>query len=117
MNTLIIFNRQPYDGTDVTWNALRLAETLDNSGMEVRMFLMNDSVDLARDSAKPPADYFDLVKMLKNLITKGVIVRVCGTCRARCGIFKNDPYFDGANESTMAELAQWVTQADRIITL
>ena len=28
MNTVIIFNRQPYDGTDVTWNGLRLADAL-----------------------------------------------------------------------------------------
>ena len=30
--TTIILNHQPYDGTDVTWNALRLAKTLFKSG-------------------------------------------------------------------------------------
>lgn len=117
MNTLIIFNHQPYDGTDVTWNGLRLAEKLHSTEMEVRVFLMNDSVDLARDAAKAPADYFDLGQMLKDLIANGVTVKVCGTCKARCGIYKNEPYFDDANEATMVELAEWVTQADRIITL
>ena len=78
---------------------------------------MNDSVDLARDAAKPPADYFGLGQMLKDLIASGVKVRVCGTCKARCGLYKNEPYFDGANEATMVELAEWVAQADRIITL
>jgi uncharacterized protein involved in oxidation of intracellular sulfur len=117
MNTLIIFNHQPYDGTDVTWNGLRLADKLIDADMEVRIFLMNDSVDMARDIAKGPADYFDLVQMLKDLIAKGVTVKVCGTCKARCGLHKNEPYFDGANEATMVELAEWVTQADKIITL
>ena len=28
MKTLIIFNREPYDSTDVTWNGLRLADKL-----------------------------------------------------------------------------------------
>jgi len=28
MKILIIFNREPYDNTDVTWNGLRLADTL-----------------------------------------------------------------------------------------
>lgn len=28
MTILIILNREPYDHTDVTWNALRLAATL-----------------------------------------------------------------------------------------
>ena len=42
MNFLIIFNRRPYDGTDVTWNALRLASQAQKDGMSVRIFLMND---------------------------------------------------------------------------
>ena len=117
MNTLIIFNHQPYDGTDVTWNGLRLADKLFSTEMDVRIFLMNDSVDLARDAARGPADYFDLTQMLKDLIARGISVKVCGTCKARCGLYKNEPYFEGANEATMAELAEWVNQADRIITL
>ena len=117
MNTLILFNHQPYNGSDVTWNGLRLADKLLGTDMEVRIFLMNDSVDLAREAAKPPKDYFDLGQMLKELIAKGVPVKVCGTCKARCGIHKNAPYFEGTNEATMAELAEWVGQADKIITL
>jgi len=116
MNALMIFNHQPYDGTDVTWNGLRLADKLLSTGMTVRVFLMNDSVDLAREVAKGPEDYFDLVQMLKDLIAKGVTVKVCGTCKARCGIHKNEAYFEGASEATMAELAEWVSQADRIMT-
>jgi len=27
-NALLVFNRNPYDGADVTWNGLRLAEQL-----------------------------------------------------------------------------------------
>ena len=98
MKILVIFNREPYDSTDVTWNGLRLADTLLKNGHEVRIFLMNDSVDMARDVCKPPEGYDqDLSHMLKELIA----VRVCGTCMARCGIYKNYPYFDGAEKSTM----------------
>ncbi len=50
MKMLIIFNQEPYNGTDVTWNGLRLAKTLREKGNEVRIFLMNDSVDMARDA-------------------------------------------------------------------
>lgn len=32
MKILIIFNREPYDNTDVTWNGLRFAETLRAKG-------------------------------------------------------------------------------------
>ena len=116
MQMLIIFNGNPYDGTDVTWNGLRLAGQLVDLRMDVRIFLMNDAVDLARDTAKPPEDYFDLGQMLKELIGKGVPVKVCGTCKARCGVHKGEPYFEGAREAKMTELAQWVQQADKVIT-
>ena len=117
MKVLIIFNREPYDNTDVTWNGLRLAETLRKKGQEVRIFLMNDSVDLARDVCKKPDGYDqDLSQMLKDLITNGVVVKVCGTCMARCGIYKNHPYFDGAEQSTMAALADWVIASDQVLT-
>ena len=117
MKILIILNREPYDNTDVTWNGLRLAGKLLDSGSEVRVFLMNDAVDLARDACRPPEGYDqDLSKMLKELIARGLIVKVCGTCMARCGIYKNQPYFEGAEKSTMQALADWVADSDKIMT-
>ena len=117
MKILAIFNRELYDSTDVTWNGLRLADTLLKNGHEVRIFLRNDSVDMARDVCKPPEGYDqDLSHMLKELIAKGVAVRVCGICMARCGIYKNYPYFDGAEKSTMQALSEWVVDSDRIMT-
>ena len=115
-NALFVFNRNPYNGTDVTWNGLRLAEQLLNIGLEVKIFLMNDSVDLARDVTKPAEGYFDLGKMLKELISKNVPVKVCGTCKVRCGLHKGEPYFDGAQEAKMTELAQWVKETDKVIS-
>ena len=116
MKILIIFNRNPYDGTDVTWNGLRLIDKLLDVGVEVKIFLMNDSVDMARDVAKPPEGFFDLGKMLKDLISKSVPVKVCGTCKVRCGIHKGEPYFKETQEAKMTELAEWVKEADKIIT-
>ena len=117
MAILIIFNREPYDNTDVTWNGLRLANQLTGNKQTVRIFLMNDSVDMARDICVPPAGYDqDLAQMLKDLIVKGVSVKVCGTCMARCGIYKNHPYFEGAESSTMQELAEWVVDSQKVLT-
>lgn len=114
---LIIFNREPYDNTDVTWNGLRLADTLKKNNNDVRIFLMNDSVDMARDSCIPPEGYDqNLSAMLKDLIKSGVPVKVCGTCMARCGIYKNQPYFEGAEKSTMKALSEWVTESDKVLT-
>lgn len=116
-SVLIILNRHPYDGTDVSWNALRLANQLAKTGNEVRVFLMNDAVDLARDALKKPETFDqDLGQMLRDLISAKVPVKVCGTCMARCGIHKNQPYFDGAESATMAALAEWTTDSDRVLT-
>jgi len=98
MKILIIFNRDPYDGSDITWNGLRLADKLREAGQSVRIFLMNDAVDLARDVCRPPAGYDqDLVALLKALIAHGVPVRVCGTCLARCGVHRHHPILQGPN--------------------
>jgi uncharacterized protein involved in oxidation of intracellular sulfur len=35
---------------------------------------------------------------------------------ARCGIHKNQPYFDGAEKSTMGQPASWVVESDRVIS-
>jgi uncharacterized protein involved in oxidation of intracellular sulfur len=117
MKILFILNHEPYNGTDVTWNALRLAYNLLKDKQDIRIFLMNDSVDLARDICKKPESYDqDLVEMLKGLIANGAIVKVCGTCMARCGIFKNEPYYHGASKSTMQDLTDWVIDSDKVLT-
>ncbi len=117
MNILIVFNHQPYDGSDVAWNGLRLVKNLHERGEKVRVFLMNDSVDLARECNVKPETYdHDLVAMLKELYADGVELKVCGTCQARCGLFKNEPYFSEAIKGTMPELGTWTLEADRILT-
>lgn len=116
MAILLIFNQQPYDGTDVTWNALRLAKRLHEDGAEVRIFLMNDSVDLARDGIEPPAGVEDMAAMLKSLISNGIPVKVCGTCQNRCGVLRGEPYYDGAQFSTMGECSEWVMSSEKVLT-
>lgn len=117
MTLLMILNHAPYDGTDITWNALRLAKTLIENQQTINLFLMNDSVDLARESCKPPQSYdHDLSLMLKDLIKAGATVKVCGSCMARCGLYKNEPYFAGAERSTMQALSEWVIACDKVLT-
>lgn len=116
MKVLIVLNRNPYDGTDVTWNALRLVDQLLSKGSEVQLFLMNDSIDLAKEGIDLSEAPFDLTQMLRDLIQKGIPTKVCGTCLLRCGIHKDKPLIDGAHEAKMPELAQWITEADQVIS-
>lgn len=116
MKALVVLNRNSYDGTDVTWNALRLVEQLLNLSVETRLFLMNDSIDLAKEGVVPPEGYYNLTEMLQALISKDVPVKVCGTCLVRCGIHKNKPLISGAIEAKMPELAQWVQECDKVLS-
>lgn len=49
MTVLLVLNRNPYDGTDVSGNALRLGEKLLDKSADLKIFLMNDSIDLAKE--------------------------------------------------------------------
>ncbi len=116
MKTLLVFNRNPYDGMDVTWNALRLGEKLLETGSDLKIFLMNDSIDLAKEGVTPPEGYFNLTEILQGLIGRGVPVKVCGTCLVRCGIHKNKPLISGAIEAKMPELAEWIMESDKVVS-
>jgi uncharacterized protein involved in oxidation of intracellular sulfur len=70
----------------------------------------------ATPAGRPRATTKDLSQMLRELIADGVPVKACGTCMARCGIYRNQPYFEGAEKSTMAALAEWVTDSDKVLT-
>ncbi len=114
---LLILNQAPYESGDLIWNALRLANKLLEAGAKVRIFLVNDAVDLARDSYKKPESYDqDLVAMLKDLIKKDVPVEVCTTCMSRCGIYKNEAYYEGAKMSSHKRLAEWILDSDKVLT-
>lgn len=116
MSYLFIFNNEPYDGSDKTYNALRLATALHKKGQDIKIFLMNDAVDLARDITKKPDFYdYDLVDMLKKLYEDKVELKVCGTCMTRCGINKNQPYFSDDIKGTMDILANWTIEADKVL--
>ena len=43
-------------------------------------------------------------------------MKVYRTCMAQYEIYKNYPYFDGAEPSIMQMLADWVVESDRMLT-
>ena len=113
---LIIANDAPYGG-EKTWNALRLAgaSVMAEIGMQVNVFLMGDAVSAAKKGQATPEGYYNLEKMIVDLAAKGVEVRLCGTCLKSRGI-KDDELVGGAQRGTMMILANWVKEADRIVT-
>jgi len=115
MKTLLILSHKAYDGSDVTWNALRLADTLIAQGHGVRLFIMNDAIDASRKQTKPDNAEFDLGQMLLDLEKKGAEIKLCTTCINRCGIGKGD-VISAAWPATMKDLATWTVDSDRVVT-
>jgi uncharacterized protein involved in oxidation of intracellular sulfur len=112
-SVLLILSHAPFDG-DVTWNALRLAATLAERKASVRIFVMNDAIDLVRDGGMPEGYEFDLQAMLRGLLPRGGRVKVCTTCVNRCGIGHGE-VIPEVTLSTMADLAEWVVDSDRVV--
>ncbi len=115
MKVLFILNEPPY-GSEKTYNALRLAMALqkDQPGTEVRVFLMADAVTAAISAQGTPQGYYNIERMLKSVITKGGQVKLCGTCCEARGI-KAIPLLEGAEISTMTQLAQWTVESDKVL--
>ena len=114
MKALIILNDPAY-GNERTYNGLRLALSLAKSeGVELRVFLMGDSVTAAKPAQKTADGYYNLERMLKGLASKGIAVGACGTCIDARGIAETD-LVQSAHRSTMDELTAWTQWADKVL--
>lgn len=114
MTLLLVLNRRPYDGTDVTWNALRLVQQAQKDALAVRVFLMNESVELARDGLAAGPDY-DLQRMLLDAVAAGAEAKLCKTCIGRCGL-QDARLRPEVKIGTMPELSEWIRTSDRVLT-
>ena len=111
----IIVNDAPY-GIEKPWNAFRLASTssTEEIGMNVRLFLMGDSVSAAKKGQKTPNGYYNMEKMLKSLLMTGVEIKTCGSCIDARGL-KAEELVDGVERGTMKILATWIKEADKVV--
>lgn len=112
MKTLVILNDPPY-GTERSYNGLRLAKALAGKGTEVSVFLMADAVSCAKAGQKLPSGYYNLELMLKSVARRGEVL-LCGTCMDARGL-TDEELSEGAQRSTMEELAARTIAADRVL--
>lgn len=113
---LILINDAPY-GTEKAYNALRLAMQIpkDYEGTELCVFLMADAVTCALPNQNTPNGYYNIERMLKAVLLKNGKVKLCGSCCEARGI-KDIKLIDGAELSTMKELADLTMNCDKVIT-
>jgi uncharacterized protein involved in oxidation of intracellular sulfur len=113
-STLMILNDPPY-GSERSYNALRLARSLLESGDKaVRVFLMGDAAACAHGGQKVPQGYYNIGDMLGAVLRRGGEVSVCGSCMDARGI-KADELIAGARRGSMEILTQWTISADRVL--
>lgn len=112
-STLFILNDAPY-GNERAYNALRLAASLaGKDDQQVRLFLMADAVTCAKSGQKVPEGYYNVQLMLGKVLRKGE-VGLCGTCMDARGLSQEE-VVEGAARSTLAQLAQWTLEADKVL--
>jgi uncharacterized protein involved in oxidation of intracellular sulfur len=112
-STLIILNDAPY-GNERAYNGLRLAGALTaKEGQSVRLFLMADAVGCAKSGQKVPEGYYNVQIMLGKVARKGE-VGLCGTCMDARGL-RDEELIDGTRRGTLAQLADWTAEADKVL--
>ncbi len=112
--TLLILNEAPY-GTEHSYNGLRVAGAIAKKGEKVRVFLIGDAAACAKSGQKVPKGYYNVERMIKNVIRRDAEVGVCGSCIDARGIGEEE-LIEGAHRSSMDELAEWTLDADRVIS-
>jgi len=116
MKILIIINDAPY-GTEKAYNALRLGLQImkDYSKLELRIFLLADSVSCAIPNQITPQGYYNIERMMKGIITRGGKVKACGTCLDARGL-GSAQLIEGVEKSNLAEFTTWSVESDKVIT-
>jgi len=110
----MIINGAAY-GREGAWNALRLAQAMRVKDMKINIFLLEDGVTVAKKGQQPPAGYYNLEKMLTELIQSGAKVRVCITCLQARGLSQDD-LVPGAEAGRILELADWIKESKSVLT-
>jgi len=115
MTTLFILNDPPY-GTERVYNGLRLAANLQRieEGHDVVVFLMGDAASAAKAGQRVPEGYYNVNKMLANVVRRNGRILVCGTCMDARGLTQDD-LIPGATRSSLDELTQETLSADKVL--
>lgn len=114
MKTLFILNEAPY-GSERTYNGLRVAGALAKvGGSAVRVFLIGDGASSAHRNQKVPQGFYNVEVMIGNVVRHGGEIGICGTCMDARGMSDSE-IADGTHRSTLAELTEWTTWADKVL--
>src|SRR6516165_11191767 len=114
MQAVFILNDPPY-GSERSYNGLRLAATLakQDSNCSITIFLMANAVSCAKKGQKTPDGYYNIERMLKRFTLGTHRILLCGSCMDARGLAEAE-LVEGAQRSTMDEVAQATVAADKV---
>jgi uncharacterized protein involved in oxidation of intracellular sulfur len=110
----LIINEAAY-GKERAWNALRLAMSIMAKDMKVNIFLLEDVVTLSKKGQRPPEGYYNLEKMLAQLVQNGAKVRVCSICLQARGLSQND-LVPGVEAGKILDLVEWIKESKSVLS-
>jgi len=85
-------------------------------GMKVNIFLTGDAVTTAKKGQNPPKGYYNLEKMLKELVEQGVNVVACRICISARGLTEGELIKGAQIGTTFGNLAKWVKESQKVLT-
>jgi uncharacterized protein involved in oxidation of intracellular sulfur len=112
----MVVSSSPY-GDERIWNALRLAEALSCSGegIRVNIFLIGDAVNAAKKGQKPAKGFYNIERMLEDLVKVGVCINVCHTSMNLRGLTEQD-LVKGTEMGTITGLSKWIMESQKVVS-
>jgi uncharacterized protein involved in oxidation of intracellular sulfur len=110
----VLVNASPY-GSELPYNALRVAAALELAGEEVELLLMGDGVNAARRGQDPRAAHAPLEPMVAELLGKGAVVTLCGTCCQTRGLQASD-LIEGVAVGTIHDFARVISVSAKVVS-
>jgi tRNA 2-thiouridine synthesizing protein D len=109
----VVVMEAPY-GRERAYTALRFALTAALEGHQVRLFLVQDGVFVAK-KGQTPEEFPNIAGMLEDAIKEGVQVKTCTPC-CKARSVTSAEVVKGVIMATMNDLVKWCTESDKVIT-
>jgi len=74
-----------------------------------------EAVVAVKAGQETPKGYYNLGEVIKDILSKGGIVKACGTCIKARGI-KAEELVEGVQVGRMLELANWIKESEKVLT-
>jgi len=112
----MIVSSSPY-GDERIWNALRLAEALSCSSakMKINIFLIGDAVNAAKKEQNLAKGFYNIGKMLADLVKVGANINVCHTSMNLRGLTELDLVV-GIKMGTITGLSKWIEESQKVLS-